>query len=189
MPGGGLFLAYTRDDARRVEQVARWLEAAGLHPWSDVEIEAGVDWELAIADRLRDSDAVVVFVSPAAEHASWVQREIDYAKASGTPIVPLLIEGEPSPRLANIQHVDLRWATSLPAALIETLRRLVAREDAERLSSAATEVLKASTTGSWAAFCTRSKVSWSCCWGTSLGTTSTGFSACRPNCSAASFTP
>jgi hypothetical protein len=143
MPGGGLFLAYTRDDGHRVEQVARWLEDAGLRPWSDVELEAGVDWELAIADRLRDSDAVVVFVSPAAEHASWVQREIDYAKASGTPIVPLLIEGDPSPRLANIQHVDLRGATSLPAGLVETLRRLIAREDTERLSSAATEVLKA----------------------------------------------
>jgi hypothetical protein len=140
---GVIFLAYARADRARANKLEKALTKQGFRFSSDSQLVPGQNWELTIADNLREAAVILLLVSNAAQASTWVQREVEYASASGKPIVPLLIEGDPLPALAHVQHADLRSTDKIPEALIEELRRKTATPDKVKPSAAAAGVLEA----------------------------------------------
>jgi hypothetical protein len=169
-----VFLSYSRKDAAFMRRVCDDLRAEGLIVWTDeTGLEPGTpDWEDAIDEALEQAGCMVVLLSPDAKESRWVGIETARAEARGTPIIPVLLHGDPLDavplRLTNYQRVDARedyrsaaehlvravcdhmgvepLSVQRDRAAREEARRR--REEAERLRPAAAPVQKAAPAAS-----------------------------------------
>jgi len=75
-----VFISHSSKDEVLVSKIASYLEDAGLDVWYDKrEIMPGDNWADKIAQGLRESDAMVVLVTPTALESNRMQGDIDYA--------------------------------------------------------------------------------------------------------------
>lgn len=78
--------------------------------WLDEELSGGQAWWDVILKRIRDCDAILVILSPAALESQACEREREYGAALGKPLLPVMIEQLSSdllsPELAALQFVD-----------------------------------------------------------------------------------
>lgn len=74
-----LFVSYAHRDEAAVFGVLRALHERRCRVWYDEGIEVGVNWPQAVAERLRDSDTVLVFLSKHALESQNCQREINFS--------------------------------------------------------------------------------------------------------------
>jgi hypothetical protein len=126
---GHVFLSYGGGDGGQyVHRLARHLTEQGIAVWFDKNLHPGDEWPGILAERIDTSSAVVVIMTPQAEQARWVNREILRAEASTRPIVPLLLAGRPFFSLADIEYGDVRGGVLPPAAVVARLRALVDRD-------------------------------------------------------------
>ena len=105
-----VFLSYSRKDLAFVEQLAADLKGAGLDVWYDVSGLAGGDrWSWTIEDAIRNSQYVVVVLSPDSIKAEWVEKEFLFASSLKMKIVPLMYR-DCSLRLsyANLQYIEVQ---------------------------------------------------------------------------------
>jgi hypothetical protein len=78
-----VFLSYASVDEKWAKLLRERLSHAGLAVWDpNREVLPGQDWSAKISAALRDSDAMVVLVSPQAADSDSVRREIEYALGS-----------------------------------------------------------------------------------------------------------
>jgi hypothetical protein len=78
-----VFLSCATVDNKWAKQLRERLAHAGLEVWDpNREVLPGQDWSGKISGALRDSDAMVVLVSPQAAESDSVRREIEYALGS-----------------------------------------------------------------------------------------------------------
>ncbi|MFQ5639797.1 MAG: toll/interleukin-1 receptor domain-containing protein [bacterium] len=102
-----VFISYTQSDEKLARKVAASLEQAGLDVWDDREILPGDNWADKIAQALRESDAMVVLLTPEALRSSWVSRDIEYAlgeKGYSKRLIPVLV-GPPK----KISKENIPW--------------------------------------------------------------------------------
>jgi hypothetical protein len=106
-----VFLSYARDDASElVQKVRSYLEAADNQAWVDVvDIAGGTDWRDEIESGIRNADAVVLIMTPAAIASDYVQREVQFAQDWGKRIVPLAMgEVKPPDWLRSKQYIRFK---------------------------------------------------------------------------------
>jgi len=85
-----IFISYSRRDLDFVEQLAADLQAAGLDVWYDLYgLEGGQRWRIEIEKAIRESQYVIVVLSPDSVVSTWVEEEILYARNLKRKIVPL----------------------------------------------------------------------------------------------------
>jgi hypothetical protein len=113
-----VFLSYSSNERLLAEILEVDLNLAGHPTWRDKSsIEGGSEWADAIEDALLESYAMIVVLSDASRVSEWVEREMDAATASQTPIIPVRWDEGPIPdHLADLQAVDfskVRVATGL----------------------------------------------------------------------------
>lgn len=78
-----VFLSYAHQDAAFARALAEDLEKRGLSVWShEAELLPGDNVWLRNGEALKNSEAMVVLVSPEAMRSEWVQHEIEYALGS-----------------------------------------------------------------------------------------------------------
>ena len=71
-----LFLSHSTKDKDFVEKLATELRAQSIDPWwCEVDIEHGDDFVAKIEEGLKDSDLVVLVLSPDAAQSAWTRRE------------------------------------------------------------------------------------------------------------------
>lgn len=122
-----IFISYSRDDIDFVRYLRHRLEAEGFDVWIDeARLEAGEDWWGVIEKQIEECAAFVPVMSPGSRASGWVRREILYAMRLKKPVVPVLLEGDELPILADYQYVDMRgWRKpALPGSLIDALNRV-----------------------------------------------------------------
>lgn len=108
-----VFLSYSRVDNKIMQRIKNSLRQAGLKVWTDEGIVPGTpSWKEAIEDAIRESEILVVLMSPDSNKSIWVQREIDYADVQGVQIIPMLARGSPKDAipfaLAGSQFIEIR---------------------------------------------------------------------------------
>jgi formylglycine-generating enzyme required for sulfatase activity len=108
-----VFLSYSRRDGSAMRQVQETLRASGLSVWTDEGLEPGTqNWQDAIAEAVRQADAMVVLLSPNSSQSKWVKNEIGFAETLNKQIFPVLIAGDAATAvpisLINAQWVDGR---------------------------------------------------------------------------------
>ena len=75
-----VFISHSSEDEALAAKVVSSLERAGLDVWYDSrEIIPGDNWADKIAQGLRESEAMVVLVTPNALESGSLRRDIDYA--------------------------------------------------------------------------------------------------------------
>jgi formylglycine-generating enzyme required for sulfatase activity len=86
-----VFISYSRRDLAFVEQLAADLKAAGLDVWYDLSgLQGGSRWSREIEKAIRDSQYVLVVLSPDSVASKWVEEEFLYASELNKKIIPLL---------------------------------------------------------------------------------------------------
>jgi TIR domain len=93
-----VFISYARKDEALAEKVAAALEEAGLDAWYDKrEIMPGDNWAEKIAKGLKESDAMVVLLTPNSLESDLVRRDIDFAlseNAYNKRLIPVIVGEE-----------------------------------------------------------------------------------------------
>ena len=102
-----VFISYTHSDAALAKKIVATLAAAGLEVWDDREILPGDNWAEQVAQALKESEAMVVLLTPEATRSRWVRHEIEYAlgeKRYSKRLIPVLV-GDP----ADFSQEDIPW--------------------------------------------------------------------------------
>lgn len=105
-----LFISYSRGDGATFSSKLRDdLTNNGMYVWQDVKnLESGRTWNTQILDAIRDSDIVIIVLTPEAVKSKWVRREWEAAEALQKMRLPILAESCKIPvDLKNIQYLDL----------------------------------------------------------------------------------
>jgi hypothetical protein len=124
-----VFLSYAEPDDKSARALRAELEKGGFEVWDPAaRLTPGDNWALELGKALKDAEAMVVLLSPAALASNSVKREIDYAL------------GEPRFK-GRLIPVVVRPVKEIPW-ILETLRVLRFDADPERGSRQVLEVLK-----------------------------------------------
>ena len=88
-----VFLSYSFQDRKWVEQFVSALHESGLSVWFDVaNIALGERWEDHIQRALRESTTLVVILSPNSIKSPWTFFELGAAVADKKRIIPVLTQ-------------------------------------------------------------------------------------------------
>ena len=113
-PSEYIFLSYSRKDSNVLQDLKHLLAKSGIKYWTDENIEIGTpNWRRALDKAIRESNGIIVLLSPDSSTSQWVLEEIALAEVVEKPILPLLIKGELSDAipfgLILAQHIDMRF--------------------------------------------------------------------------------
>lgn len=90
-----VFISYASKDEALASKLAASLEEAGLDAWYDKrEILPGDNWAEKISQGLKESEAMVVLLTPSALESDTVQRNISYAlgeESFSNRLIPVII--------------------------------------------------------------------------------------------------
>ena len=105
-----IFLSYSRKDLDFVEQLASDLKESGLDVWYDLSgLDGGSRWRNSIEKAIRESQYVVIVLSPDSVSSEWVEREYLFASNLGRKIVPVLLRPCELPLYyLNIHYIDFQ---------------------------------------------------------------------------------
>lgn len=103
-----IFVSYSRTDKEYANRLADDLTARGFSVWIDKRIEHGSDWFEEIEQAIYHADAIVVVMSPEAEHSEWCKKEILLAMREKKPLYPILLRGKEFAILIDLQFADVR---------------------------------------------------------------------------------
>ena len=103
-----VFISYAHSDEALVQKIVAILKEAGLEVWDDTrEILPGDNWAEQVAQALKESEAMVVLLTPEATRSRWLRHEIEYALAEerySKRLIPVLV-GDP----ADFSQEDIPW--------------------------------------------------------------------------------
>ena len=127
--GGGepyLFISYAHKNGECVRAILAGLYGAKYRFWYDEGIEAGANWPQTVAEKLRDSDTVLIFLSAAAIASQNCRREIHYAVAQKKKMLvvrlePCEVPAELAMQLSVVPTLDVTDAEDTVRALTERL--------------------------------------------------------------------
>jgi hypothetical protein len=105
---GRFFLSYSRADSEIALRLANDLRRAGAEIWVDqIDIKPSDHWDRSVERGLRESDGVLLVMSPRSVASENVMDEVSVALDAGKQIIPVLIEACQAPlRLARVQFID-----------------------------------------------------------------------------------
>jgi hypothetical protein len=86
-----VFISYKKEDAARVEPIARTLANAGYDVWWDHRIPPGRTYREVIGEALQSAKCVIVVWSNLSANAQWVLDEADEGKKRNV-LLPLLLD-------------------------------------------------------------------------------------------------
>jgi Tol biopolymer transport system component len=160
-----IFLSYSREDQEVAGRYAEAFRREGFDVWWDVALNPGETFDKVTEQALRDARVVVVLWSRTSVDSRWVRSEATQADRYGT-LVPVTIEPCDRPILFELSHTadltgwngdsaDMRWR-----ALLEGVRRLVARGGAPTAAAAATSTRSAHASAPATTRASRSLIGW-----------------------------
>src|SRR5579871_1555447 len=122
-----IFISYSKKDIAFARHLRALLQSEGFAVWMDeTKLVPSERWWPTIEKNIIGCAAFIVIMSPNSKESDWVEREILVAEhpRHRKPIFPVLLDGDPWSRLANIQYEDMTAGLSaaLTPALIEALR-------------------------------------------------------------------
>jgi len=103
-----VFLSYTHNDSFLAKKIASALVKKGLDVWNaETEILPGDNWAEKVSNALKESDAMVVLITPESLESRVVRHEIEYAlgdKSYNNRLIPVLVGSE-----ENLSVKSIPW--------------------------------------------------------------------------------
>ena len=103
-----VFISHASKDTALAKRVAAVLKKSGLEVWDDQKIMPGENWAERVAEALRESEAMVVLLTPEALQSKWVRRDIEYAlseKRYSKRLIPVLVP----PVAEESERMEIPW--------------------------------------------------------------------------------
>ncbi len=108
-----VYISYSHADEAVAQKLAKALESAGLETWyAKTGIFPGDNWAEEVAQALRESEAMIILLSPQALNSNYVRHDISYAL--GEPrfrnrLIPVVIGPQNKIPLENIPGILRRF--------------------------------------------------------------------------------
>ncbi len=102
-----VFISHSAEDKLLANKIAIGLEDAGLKVFHDQNVLPGENWAERIGHELKESDAMVVVLTPEALRSKYVLRDIEYAlgdKSFKGRLIPVAV-GSPD----QLPEDELPW--------------------------------------------------------------------------------
>ena len=110
-----IFLSYASSDAEQAEQIAHFLEQAGLSVWWDRDIPPGKTWDQVLGEALSKARCVVVLWTKNSVASDWVKDEAARGRQRNI-LIPVLLEDVEIPLgFGRIEAADLRNWNNTPS--------------------------------------------------------------------------
>ena len=126
-----IFLSHKGSDKPTVTDFKKTLEEFGYEPWLDEDaMPAGTPSERGLLQGMRDSCAVVFFVTPSFADEGYLATEIEYAigekrrKGDRFAIISLRLKGSDG-HLAPIPELLKRYTWKEPTTSLDALREII----------------------------------------------------------------
>jgi hypothetical protein len=104
-----IFISYSKQNIEFIRYLRALLESEGFAVWVDeARLAPSARWWKTIEENIETCSVFIIVMSSDAEESDWVEREILLAEKLKRPIFPILLNGDPWSRLANIQYEDMR---------------------------------------------------------------------------------
>jgi hypothetical protein len=105
-----VFISYSRKDLSFVKRLVADLKNVGLDVWHDVSsLGGGSRWRIEIETAIRNSQFVVVVLSPDSITSEWVEREFLFASNLKRKIIPLMCRSCEMPlNYVDLNYIDLQ---------------------------------------------------------------------------------
>jgi hypothetical protein len=85
-----VFVSHAHQDEELARDLARRLRKAGLEPFLDVaDVPAGSDRKKKLHEQIRDADALLFLLTPAALRSGWMTVELGMADGFERIVVPV----------------------------------------------------------------------------------------------------
>ncbi|WP_334908631.1 toll/interleukin-1 receptor domain-containing protein [Nostoc sp.] len=104
-----VFISHSSKDTNLVRQIADALRNADFQVWNDTQIFPGDNWAELIANELRESDAMVVLLTPNSVDSPYINAEVGYAlgeQGYKGRVIPVL--AAPSEQLSELE-LKIPW--------------------------------------------------------------------------------
>lgn len=99
-----VFISYSREDSKFVQKLDHDLRQRGVTTWLDQHSMQGSEqWYQALVRGIEQAYAMLVVVTPNADHSRWVLRETLYADQVGVTRIPLL----PRPHQVPLHIIEM----------------------------------------------------------------------------------
>lgn len=109
-PPRQVFISHAQSDGRLAKRIAEALQARRFRVWFDDEplggMRMGASWSRKLDAALRESDALLVLLTPAAAHSKSIEYEVSYALGSFAyrgRVVAVTLGASASPAKSEIQ--------------------------------------------------------------------------------------
>ncbi|MFC4586972.1 TIR domain-containing protein [Sphaerisporangium corydalis] len=102
------FISYAHHDGAYAKRLGDHLDKNAIPVWFDRNLAWGSRFVVELQRRIAGSLGVIVVMSPAAEAAQWVEREILEGQRHNRNFLPILISGQRHFLLASSQYFDAR---------------------------------------------------------------------------------
>lgn len=105
-----VFISYSRKDLAFVQHLVDDLKKANLDVWYDLSgLEGGSRWRTEIQNAIKNSQHVIVVLSPDSVESEWVEREFLFASNLKRKIVPLMYKQCELPmNYLNLNFIDVQ---------------------------------------------------------------------------------
>jgi len=105
-----VFISYSRKDLSFVEQLVSDLKMQGFDVWYDVSgISGGTKWRIEIELAIRNSQFVIIVLSPDSIASEWVDREFLFASKQKLKIIPLMYRScELTLNYLDLNYIDVQ---------------------------------------------------------------------------------
>lgn len=105
-----IFISYSRKDINFIKQLADDLKSYGFDVWYDLsQLGGGARWYKAIEQAIKDSQCVIVVLSPDSIKSDWVGDEVVFARKEEKKIIPLYYRPcEVGMFYVNLNYIDVQ---------------------------------------------------------------------------------
>ena len=90
-----VFISYARQNRPDVDQLAEHLDALGCEVWIDKSLHGGQDWWEEILRQVAGCETFIAIISDEALKSKACQREFEWAKKLGKPVLPVAVQALP----------------------------------------------------------------------------------------------
>ncbi|MBE2192838.1 MAG: toll/interleukin-1 receptor domain-containing protein [Anaerolinea sp.] len=118
-----VFISYSHADKDHAEMLEIQLQERNFEVWRDNRILPGDHWESEILKAIKDCGVFVVLMSDNSLQSAYVNKEIDHAVSLGKTIIPVLLSGDPFPKLSEIQYVNATSQINVTPQFEATIRK------------------------------------------------------------------
>lgn len=136
-----IFISYTRSDTAFVQRLSKELERFNVRGFLDVtDIASGAGLSRQLQEAVENADAILVVLSSAARHTSWVMAEVGLAQALNKKLIPVLAPGQAYNDSVPPQLLDRLVLDAGNYSIEEVAARIVAATTNTSVESALGEV-------------------------------------------------